>query len=271
MIQIPDKLLRSLGKISVIYTDVDGTFVSDGCLFRNRSGYSLKNAQAIFELLQENIDVVMISGREKEKLRETARILGFRNYIGNLGIEIVYNQGEKVITNFGVDVPDHQSLKKWIEKSGVLEAIFQIYPGKVEFYEPWSDILRTHHLLIGELEYSSVQEFVSEKFPELRIIDNGLVPPYGNFSRPHAYHVLPAKAGKRAAVTIDKKERNLKSRNLIGIGDSNEDASLASEVGIFFLLDKDVMSDRENVVYIDNEDGEGFSRIVSYLIEKNFI
>ena len=265
------EIKNRLKKVRVIYTDVDGTFVTSGCLFRNRQGYTLKNATAIYHLLTAGVDVVMTSGREKEKLKETARILGFRNYIANLGIEIVYNRGEKVITHFGVDVPDHRSLKEWIEKSGVVQALLNQYPNRVRYYTPWSDILRTHPLLIGELNFAEAQKWMERNYPELRLIDNGAVPAEHDFSAPHTYHIVPRKVGKKTAVRIDKKERGLKEENLIGIGDSMEDVTIAEEVAIFFLLDKSVSTDRENVIYIPNEDGEGFSRIIDLLRNENFI
>lgn len=271
MFSIPANLLRNLKKVQVIYTDVDGTFVTDGCLFRHRNGYTLNNAQAIYTLLTANVDVVMISGREKEKLKETARILGFHNYIANLGIDIVYNQGEKVISNFGADVPDHAALKNWIEESGVVKAIFNQYPGQVSFYQPWSDILRTHPLLIGELDHSDVTNFVADKFPKLRIIDNGEVSPYRQFRHPHTYHIVPISVGKRSAVKIDRAERHLRRENLIGIGDSMEDVTLADQVAVFFLLDESVSTDQENVIRVDNHDGEGFSRIVQFLEDKEYM
>ncbi len=258
-------------KVDVVYTDVDGTFVNEGCLFWNKNGYTLKNAAAVYRLLENHVDVVMTSGREKEKLKEAARILGFRNFIANLGIEIVYNNGEKVITHFGVDVPDHKSLKKWIAKTGVIQALFQNFPGQLRYYTPWAEILRTHHLLIGELNFEEVHDWMKNQYPELRIIDNGAVPPEKDFSNPHAYHIVPARVGKKSAVQIDKRERNLKKENLIGVGDSIEDLSIADEVGIFFLLDDTIKTEKPNVVYIDNKDGEGFSKIVDLLFKNELI
>ncbi len=265
------EIKNRLKKVRVIYTDVDGTFVTGGCLFRNRRGYTLKNATAIYHLLTAGVDVVMTSGREKEKLKETARILGFRNYIANLGIEIVYNRGEKIITHFGVDVPDHQSLKAWIERTGVVQALLNRYPDRVRYYTPWSDILRTHPLLIGELDLGEVQKWMERNFPELRIIDNGAVPREHDYSAPHAYHIVPKGVGKKTAVQIDKKERKLKTENLIGIGDSMEDVTIADEVAVFFLLDKSVNTNRDNVIHIPNDDGEGFSRIVDILLTEKLI
>lgn len=260
-----NQLKSRLNKIRVIYSDVDGTFVTDGCLFKNKYGYTLKNAQSIFYLLSTGVDVVMTSGREKEKLKDTARILGFRNYIANLGIEIVYNQGRRVITNFGLDVPDHQSLKDQIAETRIVQSIFEQFPGQSRYYKPWSDSLRTHHLLIGELNFEEVTNWVEKHFPELRIIDNGPVPPESDFAAPNAYHILPKNVGKKAAVQIDKKERKLKTSHLIGIGDSMEDVTIADEVGVFFLLNDQVKTSLDNVVYIKNDDGEGFTRIINIL------
>jgi HAD superfamily hydrolase (TIGR01484 family) len=265
------ELKQKVEQIKVIYSDVDGTFMNAGCLFKNKYQLSIKNTLSIFKLLKKRIDVVMTSGREKEKLKETARILGFNNFIANLGIEIVYNQGEKVITNHGVHIPSDKSLKKWIEESGVIQSIFNKYSNKIRYYSPWAEILRTHHLLIGELDFNEVSNWIQKNYPTLRIIDNGVVPPETDFSKPHAYHVIPKNVGKKEAVRIDKNERNLKSENLIGIGDSMEDATIAEEVGVFFLLDESVKTDRSNVYYIDNHDGEGFSRVIDILDSQNLL
>jgi HAD superfamily hydrolase (TIGR01484 family) len=265
-----DIIKKKLEKVKVVYTDVDGTFVHNGCLYKTETGYTLKNAEAIYQLLSANVDIVMTFGRERDKLKDTARILGFNNYIANLGLEIVYNQGEKVIKNYGVNLPDHLNLKEWIENSGVVQAIFKKFAGKVDFYKPWSDILRTHFLLVGELDDDQLEELFSSTYPALRIIDNGAVPPYGNFLHPHAYHIVPKAAGKRSAVQLDKKERNFKTENLIGIGDSREDASIADQVAIFFLLDEAVPAEHENIIRLDNSDGEAFSRIVQFLLSNGY-
>jgi HAD superfamily hydrolase (TIGR01484 family) len=271
LIEISNDLIQNLEKITVIYTDVDGTLVTNGCLFCNQDGFTMGNARAVFQLLSAGVDVVMTSGPEKEKLKDTARLLGFQNYIANLGIEIVYNQGEKVLTNFGIDVPDHESLKKWIKSSGVLETLFDRFPGKISFYEPWADILRTHYLMIGELSNQELDRIFNDQYPDLRIIDNGEVPPYKQFSQPHTYHILPKSVGKRSAVQTDKRERKLNKKNLIGIGDSLEDMSMAHEVGIFFLLDDHLPIQPPNIIRVNNSQGEGFSQIVDFLAEKKLI
>jgi len=268
MIEIPESLLNTLDKVTVIYSDVDGTLVSDGCLFCNREGFTLRNAQAIYQLLSAGVDVVMTSGREKENLKGTARLLGFQNYIANLGIEIVYNQGEKVITNFGIDVPDHQSLKKWIKNTGVIESLLETFPEKITDYEPWADILRTHYLMIGEVSNTDLDELFNKRFPDLRIIDNGEVSPYKQFQKPHTFHILPKSVGKKTAIQADKKERDLETKNLIGIGDSLEDMSMADEVALFFLLDDHLPIHQTNIVRVSNSQGEGFSEIINYLAEK---
>ena len=266
-----NEIKERLEKVKVIYTDVDGTFVYNGCLFCTKYGFTLKNASAIYDLLSAGVDIVMTSGREKEKLKDTARLLGFKNYIANLGIEIVYDQGQKVITNFGVDLPDRDSLKLWIKETGVVAHIFKRYHGKVKYYKPWSDILTTHHLLVGELDFPEVSNFIDREYPEIRIIDNGAVSATETFKHPHAYHIVPRQVGKKSAVAIDKRERSLKKENLIGIGDSMEDVTIADEVAVFFLLDPTVVTHREKVIYIKNDDSGGFHRIVTFLKKNNLI
>jgi HAD superfamily hydrolase (TIGR01484 family) len=271
MIEIPDELIQNLERVSVIYTDVDGTLVTNGCLFCNNEGFTMRNAEAVYQLLSAGVDVVMTSGREKEKLKDTARLLGFQNYIANLGIELVYNQGEKVITDFGIDVPDQQSLKNWIKNSGVIDTLIDSFPGKITFYEPWADILQTHYLMIGELPRAQLDLIFAEKFPELRIIDNGEVSPYEQFSKPHTYHILPKSVGKKSAIQTDKKVRKLNTKNLIGIGDSLEDMSMSDEVAIFFLLDDHLPIHQSNIIRVSNSQGKGFSQVVEFFAENGLI
>ena len=50
-----------------------------------------------------------------------------------------------------------------------------------------------------------------------------------------------------------------------------EDVSIADEVAVFFLLDPTVVTHRENVIYINNDDSGGFHRIVSFLKKQNLV
>ena len=150
-----------------------------------------------------------------------------------------------------------------------MERIFHKYHGKVKYYKPWSDILTTHHLLVGELEFPEVSDFIDREYPEIRIIDNGAVSATGSFKNPHAYHIVPSQVGKKSAVAIDKRERSLKKENLIGIGDSMEDVSIADEVAVFFLLDGQLPINQTNIVRVDNSHGHGFSEVVNFLKTHN--
>lgn len=268
---VATNLLKKISRLKVLYTDVDNTFVHDGSLFRNANGYSLKNAKGIYRLLSAGVDVVMVSGREKNNMRETARLLGFQNYIGNMGMEIVYEQGKEIVHNYCRAVKSGPELKRWILSTGIAEALFERYPGKIRYYKPWSDNLETHLLMIGELDYSEAEAFCRSRFPELRFIDNGFTTPEKEFKNPHAYHIIPAGTGKRSAVAVDKQRRGLKTSELIAIGDSAEDLTLAAEVSVFFSVEPLDFAGTHNVVQVDNKDGHGFSRIVEMLVNSGVI
>lgn len=262
---------RWLKNVKVVYTDVDGTLVNNGCLFRNKMGYTLKNAAAIHDLLNAGVDVVMTTSRTEEQLQEIARLLGFRNYISDLGCKIIYDNGERILRNYGIGVESDRDLKDWIECTGVIESLFDRYEDNVRYYVPWSNNVKTHPLLVGELDFVEVDDWVSEEFPQLRIIDNGSVPPEKDFKSPHVYHILPKNVGKKRAIEIDKEERDLKEENLVAVGDSMEDVTMADEVGVYFGFDDGVKTDRENVIYVENRDGEGFSRVVRILKDSGLI
>ena len=77
--------------------------------------------------------------------------------------------------------------------------------------------------------------------------------------------------GKKSAIQTDKNERKLNKKNLIGIGDSLEDMSMADEVATFFLLDDHLPIHQPNIIRVHNSRGEGFSQIVEFLAANKLI
>ena len=71
-----NEIKERLEKVKVIYMDVDGTFVHNGCLFCTKYGFTLKNASAIYDLLSAGVDIVMTSGELPEG-RSRAFVSGY--------------------------------------------------------------------------------------------------------------------------------------------------------------------------------------------------
>lgn len=269
---------RRLTKVRVIYTDVDGTLVGPGgSLFAAPEGtLTLKPAGAVFKVLEAGIDVFIVSGRCSLRLMAIAQILGFQNYAGELGSEIIYGLGKKVIHNM-----ENMYLEKggraldWIKNSGAVDLIFDRFPGKVRYHTPFSETCQNSALLIGNIEVERATQILTEHgLAALRLADNGPVRPVPDFPHPHCYHLLPACTGKRSAVRRDKEIRGLKTEELVGIGESVEDIEISSEVGAYFVVrngaeeDKRVMRAaemQENVFLLDHRMGLGWAEAIDIL------
>jgi len=235
-----EEIERRLTRVKVIYTDIDGTLVGpSGSLFTDPDGtLTLKVARALLKVLEAGIDVFIVSGRTGERLRAIARILGFRNYAAELGSEIIYDLGSKVIHNIeDIDLKKGQQLLDWIKNSGALDLIFEEFPGKIRYHTPFSETCQNSALLIGNIEVKRANQILTEHgLATLRLADNGLVSPVPDFPHPHCYHLLSASAGKRSAVKKDKEIRGLRTEELVGIGESVEDIEISSEVGVYFAV-----------------------------------
>ena len=269
---------RRLTKVRVIYTDVDGTLVGPGgSLFSGPDGtLTLKAARALLKVLEAGVEVFMVSGRSSMRLKAIARILGFRNYAAELGSEIAYDLGTKVIHNM-----EDMHLKKgerpldWIKSSGAVDFIFEEFPGKVRYHTPFSETSQNSALLIGNVDAKRATQILTEHgLAALRLADNGPVRPVPDFPHPHCYHLLPASAGKKSAVRRDKDIRGLKTEELAGIGESIEDIEISPEVGAYFVVrngaeeDKRVMKAAEmqqNVFLLDHRMGPGWAEAIDIL------
>ena len=271
-------LERRLKKVRVIYTDIDGTLVGPGgSLFASADGtLTLRTARAVFKAVRLGIDVFMVSGRSSHGLRTVAQVLGFRNYAAELGSEIIYDLGEKVISNIhGFDLGKGEKPIDWIRNSGALDLIFGEFPHKIRYYTPFSDSCHNTALLIGNVEVTKANQILNEHCHRvLRLVDNGKVPPVPDFSHPHCYHLLAASAGKKLAVRKDKEIRRLDKKHLVGIGESIEDLEIASEVGAYFVVrngaeeDTRVMkavSEQEGIFLTDSRMGLGWAEVIDIL------
>lgn len=237
------KIAKLLKDVKVIYTDVDGTLLGpDGSLFATTKGrLSLYPAKALVRLKEKEIDVVMVSGRSRRQLFSDARLLGFKNYIAELGCEIIYNLGERVYLNAPAGLKLPESLYSLIKDSQAPDILLDNYKGLLEYHTPWSKGRECTHVFRGFVNIDEVNTLLIENGYEwLNLIDNGIVNRKGTLKKDltevHAYHLLPKGSGKESGVRRDLKLRGLKKGQTMAIGDALSDLSLADEVGSLFLV-----------------------------------
>jgi phosphoglycolate phosphatase len=267
-----------------VYTDLDGTLLGPGgSLFASApavpggpAGVTGEPAAAVHALLAANIDLVLVSGRTRDQVREAARTVGAAGYIAELGGLVVRLEGrnEVVIRNHGAHRgpgTPHDA----IERSGAAGFLLEAYRGRLEPHAPWAFLARECSMLFrGLIDLEAARRLLEETgYGWLDLQDNGMMwSPPGRFphldvEEVHAYHLVPRGVGKRSAVAIDRAEAGLDAASCIAVGDSASDAEMAAEVGAMFVVANGEMALRgvdlgPNVYLLDRAHGLGFADAV---------
>lgn len=269
-------------RVEVVYTDVDGTLLGpEGCLFLDpHKNLTLRPAQAIVSALARGIDIVMISGRHAKQMRENARLLGFKNYIAEMGTQIIYNQGTQVFFNLGNYRSTEKTVFESIKKSGAIDFLFQSYPRKLENHDPWSQERECTPLFRGFVDTAEANRLLSEAgYENLELVDNGRIlreSPTLDVAEMHAYHLVPGKASKALGIARDLSLRGIDRRSTIAIGDAVADLEFAEFVGAFFMLKNGLKAnshlagrilEAENVFVTEGEMGVGWAEVIEFLLQ----
>lgn len=244
----------------VAFIDLDGTVTRDGSLFRGSSPVTLDAALALARLHEKQVEIVPCSGRTVGELRPTARLLGARAFIAELGSAIALEGGTSVLRVMP-EAPDANALRE----AGVAEAVFKQFP--LEWHTPWSET-REHTLLLrGRVDVAPVRAFLAEVFPklDLDVIDNGEVDDEGT----RAYHVVPRGMGKHVAVQRFLDVRRLQRDVAVSFGDSAGDLAMASAVARHYWVGGRAAEGlAENVRVVEKRYGEGLLQAVMDVLER---
>jgi phosphoglycolate phosphatase len=274
-------LRENLLPLKVIYTDLDGTMMGPlGCFFRDSDfELTLRPARALLAAHARNVDIMLVSGRHKSQLRETARLLGCMNYVAELGTELVYNLGLEVVMNLGDFEPDCASVYQAILDTGVLELLLETYLRKLEMHTPWSDDRDCTPLLRGYVDMDEVEALLSEHgFEQFVLIDNGVIPrksPTLDVPETRAYHLVPRGVSKDQAVARDQEHRGIRREETVAVGDAGADLPLAEASGAFFMVRNgfyanphlaERIDSAENVFVTEGRMGSGWAEVVETLL-----
>lgn len=279
-----ESFCEKLKKVKVIYTDVDATLLGPRASFFASpfGGYTLIAAEKLVRCLEKGLDITLISGRSRQQLLSDARILGLRNFIAELGGEIVYDLGKQsYFQDFSLpwsgDTP-HQA----IVNSGAVDFLFQTYRGRLEHHTPWSEGRRCTLVFRGWLNLEEASSLLKKNgYESLELLDNGAISSRGTLdpSLPevHAYHLVPAGLSKGKAVAKDKEIRGLKKEETIAIGDSPSDLDIASEVEFFFVVRNGVekhpeilktLREKDNIFVTQKPMNLGFAEVAELVINQ---
>ncbi len=217
--------LRALPPVAVVYTDLDGTLLGpDGSLLTAADGSpTARPAAALVAARAAGIAVVPVSGRRHGLLEQDCRLLGLRDFIAEAGTVVA--RGGKVTFERG-ELPAEAGPPREALRPG-LDALLDRF--QVERYLPWDDGRAGEYLLRGRLDVEEAGAALAEAgLPWACVADNGAVREGGR-----AYHLLPRGTGKARAVGADLRARGVDPRAALAVGDSQEDRTMASEVGTY--------------------------------------
>lgn len=275
-----EELGRRLHGIKVIYTDLDGTMLGPGGNFflNVKREYTLRPASALLSALRGGVDVVMVSGRSRFQLMENARVLGLQNYIAELGVQLVYGQGEEVVVNTGSFEVEGGDLYRAIVETGAVDFLLRRYAGRLEFHTPWSEHRECTPLFRGLLDVEEVNSLLEDFHPPLAVVDNGVLPrgsPTLEVKEVHAYHLVPQGVNKGTGVAEDMRRRGFGKEEAAAVGDSAADLQFAPLVGVFFLVRNGLFLDpamaprlqeHDNLVVTEGFLNEGWAEAVELLV-----
>jgi hydroxymethylpyrimidine pyrophosphatase-like HAD family hydrolase len=216
--RIPAATAR-MRRVRCLYVDLDGTLLGrGGVLLRDGEGsFSLLGARALEACARADVEVVVVTGRRRDGLREVVRLLGVTSYVFEIGGGLVLD-GE-------VQWLGGEGAYGSIAESGapaLLREHFDLEP-----HAPWDAGREVSHLLRGDADVTAANALLARHgHDDLRLLDNG-----------HSvYHLVPAGISKAAGVAAHMQARGYGSDECIAVGDSGEDVALAEHVGTFWLV-----------------------------------
>lgn len=225
-----------------VYTDLDGTLLGAGAsLFRDGEGaFTMLPARALEACHRAGAEVVLKSGRRKAQVMEDARLIGQSSYIYEVGSGLVID-GEETLLTGDLRPDDRRSVHDLIDDGGAPSLLRERYAGRLEDHAPWHLDRQVSHLFRGLVDTGEANALLARQgHGGLRLVDNGTIGAQETAleldGTPHAYHLIPAEASKRAAVERHMRARAYAPEECIAVGDSREDLDVAEVVGRFFLV-----------------------------------
>jgi hypothetical protein len=222
---------------------------------------------------------MLVSGRHKSQLRETARLLGCMNYVAELGTELVYNLGLEIVMNTGEFQPTCESVYRSILDTGVLDLLLEVHPGRLEMHTPWSDDRDCTPLLRGYVDPVETEALLRDNgFDQFVLVDNGVIPrksPTLDVPETRAYHLVPRGVSKDQSVARDQEHRGIRREETVAVGDAEADLALGTAAGAFFMVRNGLdanphLAERidaaENVFVTEGRMGNGWAEVVETML-----
>jgi phosphoglycolate phosphatase len=235
-----------MASTSALYADLDGTLLGPGgSLFvAPDGGVTERAAGALAALHRARIELVLVSGRTRDQLREAARILGASAAIAELGAFVVErgaDGSEEVVPNLGAFRGPGTPFEA-MAREGAGAFLLERYAGRLEPHAPWAFRGREATMLLrGLLDVAEAsRELDAAGYGWLELLDNGRlrrpVPSLSGLREVRAYHLLPRGVSKASGVRLHLARRSFDPAACAAVGDGASDLALAAEVGTVYLV-----------------------------------
>lgn len=278
-----------------VYFDLDGTMVGRGgsLLHDGEGNVSLAGARALEAAHRAGVEIVPVSGRRRDTVREPARAMGATSYAFEIGGGLVVD-GEDFWQTGDLQPDGDRTIYEQMVSRGVIELLTHHFDGFLELHTPWHVGREVSLLFRGEIDVAVAQGLLDDHGSgDLRVIDNGFLgglPSGGTGSafggenwqlnsavrHPRAYHLAPDAVSKAAAIDRHRRIRGYEIDETISVGDSAEDVGMAAATGTFWLVggaaDHDpavaaAKTEHDNVVVAEGGPGEAvYEAIVTTLM-----
>lgn len=274
--------LEALSRVSVLYTDLDGTLLGLGgsLLTDEHQSPSASTAEAIARINAAGLTIVITTGRNRIQCAEIARLLGWRGFIAELGCVVVPDRGAEPLYLTG-DWPEGslaagETPFDAIERLGAMRVLTEAFPGRLESHAPYHVNREATHMLRGSLDLDEACKVLSGLELPVAIVDNGIIHPVSTGLAPeitevHAYHLIPAGVTKAKTVAADLARRGLEHNQAAMIGDSATDIAVADEVAMGVVVAnalndaraQEAASRRANVYATAHQRGSGWTEFAN--------
>ena len=259
--------------LRTLYADLDGTLAGPGgSLYATATGLSSRGTEAVAALHQAGVQLVLVSGRTRDQMREAARLLGATAYIAELGAFVVERgESEEVTQNFGRFRGPGTPFGA-MARSGAGAFLLERYSSRLEPHTPWAFQDREATMLFrGLIEEREATEALDHAgYRWLEVCDNGRISrTYETLDLPEirAYHLVPRGVNKAVAVRLHRERAGHTVDETAAVGDSASDLQMASEVGAMVLVGGlQNPPGHANVWCTESSAGDGFADAVRALV-----
>ena len=228
-----------------LYLDLDGTLLGRGgsILHDGEGAVTLEGVRAVQTCLRAGVEVVLVSGRRRVRVAESARLLGQTSYIFEGGACVVLDGEEHWLATArdSASAEHRVTVAEQLERDGAPALLLSRYRGRLEYHEPFSEHREASHLFRGLLDTDEANRLLAAHgHDDVRIFENGIVrrrpESLAALERLYVYHLVPASVSKAAAVALHARTRGYALEQTFAVGDSPMDLECAPHVGTFWLV-----------------------------------